>query len=108
MAEGRMMTPADVVARAMAGEHGDLLRDAVALVVRELMDAEVATLTVAGRRAPGVRPSASRTSTGTASGRGRQGLARSSWRSRGRGRDRRTSPASWSPGGAASRRSSRW
>jgi transposase-like protein len=49
MAEDRMMTPADVVARAMAGEHGDLLRDAVALVVRELMDAEVATLTGAAR-----------------------------------------------------------
>ncbi|MEA2171995.1 MAG: putative transposase [Solirubrobacteraceae bacterium] len=49
MAEDRMMTPADVVARAMAGEHGDLLRDAVALVVRELMDAEVETLTGAGR-----------------------------------------------------------
>lgn len=49
MAEDRMMTAADVVARAMAGEHGDLLRDAVALVVRELMDAEVATLTGAGR-----------------------------------------------------------
>ena len=42
MAEGQMMTPADVVAHAMAGEHGDLLRDAVALVVRELMEAEVA------------------------------------------------------------------
>jgi putative transposase len=49
MAEDRMMTAADVVARAMAGEHGDLLRDAVGLVVRELMDAEVATLTGAGR-----------------------------------------------------------
>ena len=34
---------------AMAGEHGDLLRDAVALVVRELMEAEVAQLTGAGR-----------------------------------------------------------
>jgi putative transposase len=49
MAEDRMMTPADVVAKAMAGEHGDLLRDAVALVVREFMDAEVETLTGAGR-----------------------------------------------------------
>jgi hypothetical protein len=49
MAEDRMMTPADLVARAMAGEHGDLLRDAVGLIVRELMDAEVATLTGAGR-----------------------------------------------------------
>jgi putative transposase len=54
MAEGQMMTPADVVARAMAGEHGDLLRDAVALVVRELMEAEVAQLTGAwrGERSP--------------------------------------------------------
>jgi transposase-like protein len=49
MAEDRMMTPADVVAKAMGGEHADLLRDAVALVVRELMEAEVATLTGAGR-----------------------------------------------------------
>jgi len=54
MAEDRMMTPADVVARAIAGEHGDLLRDAVALVVRELMDAEVTQLTGAqrGERTP--------------------------------------------------------
>ena len=49
MAEDRMMTPADVVAKAMGGEHGDLLRDAVTLVVRELMEAEVAKLTGAGR-----------------------------------------------------------
>lgn len=49
MAEDRMMTPADVVARAMRGEHGDLLRESVALVVRELMEAEVAQLTGAGR-----------------------------------------------------------
>ena len=54
MAEGQMMTAADVVAGAMAGEHGDLLRDAVALVVRELMEAEVAQLTGAprGERTP--------------------------------------------------------
>ena len=49
MAEDRMMTPADVVACAMAGEHGDLLRDAVGLIVRELMEAEVAMLTGAVR-----------------------------------------------------------
>ena len=49
MAEDRMMTAADVVAKAMAGEQGDMLRDAVALVVRELMEAEVAQLTGAGR-----------------------------------------------------------
>ena len=50
MAEDRMMmTPADVVAKAMGGEHGDLLLDAVSMVVRELMEAEVAQLTGAGR-----------------------------------------------------------
>jgi putative transposase len=41
MAEGQMMTPADVAAQLLRGEHGDLLRDAVALVCRELMDAEM-------------------------------------------------------------------
>lgn len=41
MAEGQMMTAADVALSAIGGEHGDLLRDAVALVVRELMEAEV-------------------------------------------------------------------
>ena len=39
----------DVVAKAIGGEHGDLLRDAATLVVRELMEAEVAKLTGAGR-----------------------------------------------------------
>jgi putative transposase len=41
MAEDRRMTAADVVAKVMAGEHGDFVRDAVALVARELMEAEV-------------------------------------------------------------------
>ena len=41
MAEGQMMTPADVAAQLLRGEHGDLLRDAVALVCGELMDAEM-------------------------------------------------------------------
>jgi len=41
MAEDRRMTAADVVAKVMAGEHGDFVRDAVALVARELMEAEI-------------------------------------------------------------------
>jgi hypothetical protein len=49
MAHDRMMIAADVVANAMGGEHGDLLREAAALVVTELMEVEVATLTGAGR-----------------------------------------------------------
>lgn len=40
MAEGRRMTAADV-AGVLAGEHGDFVREAVALVARELMEAEV-------------------------------------------------------------------
>ena len=41
MAEGRSMTPAELVAKVMAGEHGDFVREAVALVAHELMDAEI-------------------------------------------------------------------
>jgi hypothetical protein len=41
MAEATRMTAADVVAKVMAGEHGDFVRDAVALVARELMEAEI-------------------------------------------------------------------
>ena len=41
MAEGRRMTAVDVVAGVLAGEHGDFVREAVALVARELMEAEV-------------------------------------------------------------------
>ena len=54
MAEGRMMTPADVVARVMGGEHGDVLREAVALVARALMEAEISTQVGAqhGERSP--------------------------------------------------------
>ncbi len=44
MAEGlRMTTPADVVAKVLAGEHDDFLREAVALVARELMEAEISS-----------------------------------------------------------------
>ena len=41
MAEDRRMTAADVAASVIAGEHGDFVREAVALVARELMEAEV-------------------------------------------------------------------
>jgi hypothetical protein len=39
MAGVQRMTTADVVAKVMAGEHGDFVRDAVAVVARELMEA---------------------------------------------------------------------
>lgn len=88
MAEGQMMTPADVVARAMAGEHGDLLRESVALVVRELMEAEVAQLTGAGRgersaervtHRNGYRPSSTSTCSSSAAGRLRAPIRISGW-----------------------------
>jgi transposase-like protein len=37
----RILTSADVVARVMASEHADFVREAVALVARELMEAEI-------------------------------------------------------------------
>ena len=41
MAGPERMTVADVVAQVLAGEQGDFVREAVALVVRELMEAEI-------------------------------------------------------------------
>ena len=37
------MAVADVVQRVLAGEHGDFVREAVAIVARELMEAEIST-----------------------------------------------------------------
>ncbi len=41
MAEGQRMAVGDVVERVLTGEHGDFVREAVALVARELMEAEI-------------------------------------------------------------------
>jgi len=49
MAEVRSMTAADVVAKVMAGEHADFVREAVALIAHELMEAEVSAEIGAGR-----------------------------------------------------------
>jgi transposase-like protein len=43
MAEMQSMTTAEVVAETLITEHADFLRDAVALVARELMEAEITT-----------------------------------------------------------------
>src|SRR4051794_31358075 len=58
MAEGQRMTAAQgVVEELLGSEHVDVLRESVALVVRELMEVEVAAQIGAefGERAPGVR-----------------------------------------------------
>jgi Transposase, Mutator family len=54
MAEGHRMTAADLVDKLMADEHADMLRDSVAWLVTQLMEAEVGALTGAelGERAP--------------------------------------------------------
>jgi putative transposase len=54
MAERPRMTAADLVDKLMADEHADVLRDSVAWLVTQLMEAEVGTLTGAelGERAP--------------------------------------------------------
>jgi len=43
MAESQSMTTAEVVAKTMIDEHADFLREAVAIVARELMEAEIST-----------------------------------------------------------------
>ena len=57
MAEGQRMTVADVVAQTMDGRLEDFVREAVALVARELMEAEISAEVGAGlgEVAPGVR-----------------------------------------------------
>ena len=54
MAEGKSMTIEQVVREVMAGEHADVLRESVRLVVQELMNAEVSELIGAepGERTP--------------------------------------------------------
>jgi putative transposase len=54
MAEGHRMTAADLVDKLLTSEHADVLRESVAWLVTQLMDAEVGELTGAGlgERAP--------------------------------------------------------
>ena len=49
MAERQSMTTAEVVAKTLIDEHADFLRDAVALVAAQLMEAEISTEIGAGR-----------------------------------------------------------
>ena len=77
MAEGQRMTVADVVAQTRDGRLEDFVREAVALVARELMEAEVSEQVGAelGEVAPDARVTHR---TGIAPGRGRRGSGRSS------------------------------
>jgi putative transposase len=57
MAEARSLTTREAVEDVLASEHGDVLRESVAVMVREMMELEVAQLAGAehGERAPGRR-----------------------------------------------------
>jgi putative transposase len=57
MAEGQRMTAREAASNVMAVEHADVLRESVALMVREMMELEVARLAGAelGERAPAER-----------------------------------------------------
>jgi transposase-like protein len=57
MAEGQSLTTREAVQEVLASEHADVLRESVALMVRESMELEVAQLAGAelGERAPGRR-----------------------------------------------------
>jgi transposase-like protein len=49
MAESQSMTTPEVVAKTLIAEHGDFLREAVAMVATELMEAEISSQIGAGR-----------------------------------------------------------
>ena len=67
MAEGQSMTVAGVVADVLAGEAGDFLRKAMALVARELMEAEISAQIGAGPGRGERHATASRRARSTAS-----------------------------------------
>ena len=54
MAGSKSLTAREVAGEVMASEHADLLRESVAVIVREIMEAEVCQLAGAelGERAP--------------------------------------------------------
>ena len=105
MAESQSMTTAEVVAKTLIDEHADFLREAVALVAAQLMEAEISEEIGAGRGE--VSPIGPPTETATARGAGRPGSARSTCWCRASDPARPTSRASSSHAGRPSRRSSR-
>jgi transposase-like protein len=100
------MTVADVVAKTMDGRLEDFVREAVALVAREVMDAQISSEIGAelGEVAPDVR---STHRNGYRQRAWETRVGRSSCRSRRSGRGARISRAFWSPDAVRSRRLSR-
>jgi hypothetical protein len=107
MAEGQRMTAAEVVEKVLRFEHADFLREAVALIARELMEAEISAEIGAELRevAPETRTTHRN---GYRPRPWRPGWARSSCSFRRSEPAPPTSPPSSSRAGEASRRSWRW
>ena len=107
MAESRSMTTPEVVAKTLITEHSDFLREAVAALAAQLMEAEISAEIGAGRG----EVSAERSNPPQrlpAPGLGDQGRGdRAGDPAQARGR-RPTSPRSWSPADPPSRLCSRW
>lgn len=102
MAESQSMTSAGVVAKALIDEHSDFLRESVAMIATEIMEAqigarrgEVSEARSTHRNGYRQRPWATRS-------------ARSSWRCPASAPGRATSRASWSPAKEARRPCSGW
>ena len=84
MADEGMVALREALGKIMESEHADLLRESVALVVREVMELEASERAGAERYERSAERSTYRN--GIASGRGTRASARSSWRSRNCGR----------------------
>ena len=105
MADEGMLALREALGKVFASEHGDVLRESVALVVREVMEAEVAKLAGAERYEHSPQRAAYR-----------NGYRQREWDTRvgtlelaiPRLRSGSYCPASWSRAGEASRRSWRW
>lgn len=106
MAESQSMTSAGVVAKALIEEHSDFLRESVAMIATQIMEAEIERQIGAGKGE--VSEEDRPTATATGSGPGRQESGRSSWRCPANAPGRATSRASWSPAKEARRPCSGW
>ena len=84
MADEGMVALRDAFGKILASEHADVLRDGVALVLREVMELEAAQ--AAGAERMSALRSDRRIAMGIASGSGTRGWGRSSFRSRSCGR----------------------
>jgi hypothetical protein len=104
MAEGPRMTAAQLADKLLQDEHADVLRESVAWVAAQLMNAEVSSRIGAELGERSLERITHATATDPATG--TPGSAASSWPSPSCGPGR-TSPASWSRAGAPSRRWSR-